>query len=590
MKTVFVVFLLLSPNFIWAQGAKISSVIPGQDMIGASRYTQVIVQLETHIDSFTFHANKLFQIYGSNSGLINGIVEADSNNNKFVFTPIKPLYCGEVVNVSFGPLIDQNNDTLISFHWRFTIEITNPTNVNYDSLSRFEYPSFDAVVIDFDNDSDIDIVTTGMVIYNNGNGLFDTYQEIEELINVKYLVDVNNDKIFDIITSSPESVNVFLGDGSGNYQLYQNIYSLGNIIFAKGDFNGDGFVDLIAKGSYGEFGTDFFWITLINDGAGKFIEDTNNRYLENYISEADLVDMDKDGDLDLVLLNTWPSDPSTQFDGAYLYYNDGQGNFNDSLKIRFNLYPYNEYLSDLSQLFIVDYDLNGLNDITGFGSQNGGMIVLQNPKNNFNGYVETAFAGAENLSFFTSGDINGDNRFDLIQSNWQVCLECGDTGKVRMVTFLNFDPIDFWSDSSLSSFNLGLRREVGVAVVPVLADVDNDGDLDIIHTGYPTTVTYNENVVTGVEELKQLSFLLSQNYPNPFNSITTITYTLPFQGHIKLSVFNVLGEQIKLLVNDFQNSGNHSVIFNASNLSSGLYLYRLSYNSKSIIKKMIYLK
>jgi len=459
-------------------------------------------------------------------------------------------------------------------------------------LQRFDYPSFDAIAADFNKDGAIDIVSaTGRVIYNDGDGSFNSFEEIEELKGLKYLVDGNNDQILDIITSTADVTNVFLGDSGGNYYLHQNIYSVSGLIIAKGDINGDGFIDLIAKNSWGLTGQNFLWNKLINDGTGEFIIDTSATYLENYISEADLVDMDKDGDLDLVLLNTWPAEYN-QFEGAYIYYNNGSGEFTDLLKVRFYICPYDDYLSDLRQLFINDYDLNGLNDICAFGSLGGGLIMLQEPNNSFCGYVETAFSGAENFAFFTSGDINGNNRLDLIVSNWQTCIECGGSGEVKMSNYLNFDPIDFWNDSASAWFSLGIRNEVGVAVVPILADVDNDGDLDIIHTGYPTTVTYNENVITSFEEQNNLPtpFSLSLNYPNPFNSMTKISYNLPSSGVVKLTVYNLLGEKIKILVNNYQSSGNHTVSFDASKVPSGLYLYRIEFNGKQIVKKMIHLK
>lgn len=596
MKKIVITFCFLLNSIICAQGIEIMSVKPEQDIIGVSRNTQIIVELNNSIDSLDFQVNSIFQIYGSNSGLVKGTVETDTINNKFIFTPLNSFFCGEIINAYFGPLGCPGDSVKVSYHWRFTIEITNQINANFDSLQRFDYPSFDAIAVDFNNDGAIDIVSaTGRVIYNDGAGSFNSYEEIEELNGLKYLVDVNNDQILDIITSTADAANVFLGDSAGDYHFHQNIYSVGGLIIAKGDINGDGFIDLIAKDAWGWNGQNNLWSKLINDGSGKFIIDSSTTYLENYISEADLVDMDKDGDLDLVLLNTWPSDPSTQFAGAFIYYNNGTGVFESYAQVPFRIIipPYfDNSISDLRQLFIVDYDLNGLNDITGFGSVEGGLIILQDVDGNFDGFEETMFGGAENFAFFTSGDIDGNNRLDLIVSNWQICIECGDSGEVRMENYLNFNPIDFWSDSSRNWSTLGNRSDVGVAVVPVAADVDNDGDLDIIHTGYPTTVTYNENLITSVKEQNALptSFSLSQNYPNPFNSITKISYNLPSSGVVKLTVYNVLGEKIKLLVNNYQSSGNHTVSFDASIFPSGLYLYIIKFNGKQIVKKMIHLK
>jgi len=71
-------------------------------------------------------------------------------------------------------------------------------------------------------------------------------------------------------------------------------------------------------------------------------------------------------------------------------------------------------------------------------------------------------------------------------------------------------------------------------------------------------------------------FALRQNYPNPFNSQTVIDYELPTACHVKLEVFNLLGEKVGILVEGMQNAGQESVVWNASAFSSGVYLYRLT--------------
>ncbi len=104
---------------------------------------------------------------------------------------------------------------------------------------------------------------------------------------------------------------------------------------------------------------------------------------------------------------------------------------------------------------------------------------------------------------------------------------------------------------------------------------------------------------TGVEELAGITpteFELSQNYPNPFNPSTTIRYALPTESKVSISIYNLLGQEITTLVNDVQSSGYHEVVFDASSLSSGVYLYRInavsSAGSKqfSSTKKLILLK
>ncbi len=86
-------------------------------------------------------------------------------------------------------------------------------------------------------------------------------------------------------------------------------------------------------------------------------------------------------------------------------------------------------------------------------------------------------------------------------------------------------------------------------------------------------------------------YSLEQNYPNPFNPTTKISYSIQNDNFVKLVVYNIVGEEIAVLVNKFQTRGNYSVEFNAANLSSGLYLYKIQVgNSYHAVRKMIYLK
>ena len=85
-------------------------------------------------------------------------------------------------------------------------------------------------------------------------------------------------------------------------------------------------------------------------------------------------------------------------------------------------------------------------------------------------------------------------------------------------------------------------------------------------------------------------FALEQNYPNPFNPSTKIKYSIPTSSKVKLIVYDILGRKVAELVNQVQNAGYYEVNFNASNLSSGVYFYRISYSNQFLTKKMLLLK
>jgi hypothetical protein len=91
-------------------------------------------------------------------------------------------------------------------------------------------------------------------------------------------------------------------------------------------------------------------------------------------------------------------------------------------------------------------------------------------------------------------------------------------------------------------------------------------------------------------EKSPLGFNLQQNYPNPFSSITNISYTLSDPSHVKLSVYNMLGQEVAELINEKMSTGSHSIKWNAGNITSGIYFMRMTVGDNSITKKTLIVK
>ncbi len=95
------------------------------------------------------------------------------------------------------------------------------------------------------------------------------------------------------------------------------------------------------------------------------------------------------------------------------------------------------------------------------------------------------------------------------------------------------------------------------------------------------TFSYSEIVSA---DLNLNTFTLSQNYPNPFNPETVISFNIPEEGYLELKIYNIQGEQIDILSDGFVSSGSHSINWNASIITSGVYFYKLDFESKSGLK------
>ena len=102
--------------------------------------------------------------------------------------------------------------------------------------------------------------------------------------------------------------------------------------------------------------------------------------------------------------------------------------------------------------------------------------------------------------------------------------------------------------------------------------------------GAPEKISINPDSKLPIE------YSLTQNYPNPFNPTTTINYSLKTAGEVTLKVYDMLGTEVASLVNEYKEAGNYSVEFNASDLPSGMYVYRLSTSNFVDTKKLILLK
>ncbi|MGD8306210.1 MAG: phytase [Ignavibacteria bacterium] len=162
---------------------------------------------------------------------------------------------------------------------------------------------------------------------------------------------------------------------------------------------------------------------------------------------------------------------------------------------------------------------------------------------------------------------------------------------IEVVGASNTDGID------VTNVNLGTGFPGGMFIIhdgsgssPFTVQVCKYEDLGLpVDTEYWNPREFNTSPVESNFQIPS-NFVLDQNYPNPFNPSTKIRYQLPTPEFVNITVYNVIGNAISVLVDEYKNAGNYELIFDAGDLPSGIYLYVLKAGNYAELKKMVLLK
>ncbi|MEJ2545462.1 MAG: T9SS type A sorting domain-containing protein, partial [Calditrichaceae bacterium] len=171
-----------------------------------------------------------------------------------------------------------------------------------------------------------------------------------------------------------------------------------------------------------------------------------------------------------------------------------------------------------------------------------------------------------------AGNIDEDPLFientPLILQDGSPCIDKGDTSTAS----------NDWEDLD----------NPGFALSPALGTLRND--MGAYGGNQYKSMPFTSLEITGIKDENETipdKLILRQNYPNPFNPATTISYSISEPATISLKVYDILGKEIKTLVNGYQMGGKHTIVFDARNFASGVYYYRLQAGSYSHTRKMI---
>lgn len=208
----------------------------------------------------------------------------------------------------------------------------------------------------------------------------------------------------------------------------------------------------------------------------------------------------------------------------------------------------------------------------------------KNAKLEFNNFLHSLVTVKKTTSFLNSVKImlafqKGENTLGRLKEVMDDPLSNNDSKKQAQASMLLFYVKNRDAKSVMTVYNDFIKRYPGDELIPILSSL-----VGINNEKYQSIATTMEN------NKLNYNYKLYSNYPNPFNPATIIKYSIAEPGLVQIKVFNILGEQVALLANDFQSEGIHEVTFNASKLSSGVYIYKLQSGSFSESRKMLLMK
>lgn len=244
---------------------------------------------------------------------------------------------------------------------------------------------------------------------------------------------------------------------------------------------------------------------------------------------------------------------------------------------------------------VVDIDGDGSKEIVvgGWLSENKFIVLKPNAFEILKSYSVATLNTTGKINGGAVGDIDQDGKMDVVfgsrgatpkGSIYRIEYQGGDIGDSASYTYEIIDTALVEHD--------GQRYDI-----IKIANVDDDDYLEVIYTdgNQPNRVpiailNYNPGVSVN-EEIVPNEFYLSQNYPNPFNPSTTINFGLNKEAEVSLKIYDILGREIATLIrNEVKSAGTYKVVFDASVMASGTYIYKLTANGQIVSKKMLLVK
>lgn len=596
-KTDVILLICVAAGTVHAQSPQIVYITPSFNEISTSDNPEITVTFNISINISSFD-NLSFSVLGERSGYHSGKINFSNDNKTVSFISSRQYNSGERVRVTLSNKIrSMNGDPLNGFTWEFHIA-SKQTYVHFDKPVSYGYGSggLEMQCIDINNDGYPDIITSsGVILINDGTGNFPVYWTLPDADGF-YPIEVddfNRDGFMDVVYRGSDGLKIGMGDGKGNFTIITKPFWFD--YFATADLNYDGYPDIVGIRDYYDNNNDLPRLSIsFNDNNGNF-QDTVSYIITGggNLRKLILTDIDNDGDIDAVISSVFAFKDGEPYglDGIVICRNNGKGIFD-----MFELYPSGTYLfiSGTEFLHASDFNNDGYVDFAVMATF-AGIVALNHESGIFSDDTTYTrrFWGAENIATITSGDIDGNGWIDLVLSGYRSKPVGEYPYNILYTIFRNVNsyfPNPFGNIDTLFTDTLP-RSTYSVAT----ADLNEDGYLDIIHSGLGVFVTLHKDTVTSVNDSNSISndFTLYQNYPNPFNNQTQITFQLNKPGKVQLYVFNIIGEQVRILENRFFAQGIHKINWdgkdnNKRELPSGVYFIELNTSScKRVIKALL---
>ena len=505
----------------------------------------------------------------------------------------------------------------------------------------------DVMIGDMDNDGKIDILTADSysmqitVHKNPGNGILPVPATFETGNSVAASVDyadIDVDQDLDAVVSASGrtavgvQVRYMKNLGNGTFDGGTVCSIRGGGVQAKfRDLNGDNKPDILFATAINSAPYDFHYA--INNGDGTFGAVQTKPLGSCGWYDIDATDLDNDGDNE-VIITEWLGCPgiSESSRRIYICLNNGNAVFSNPIIKVVSPQPapiaYGDFNADgnkdiitgsagalieismgigngdlmppvsysvgeqggATDIVVADFNRDGKSDIASSNFWEGtSMSVLYG---NGDGTFQTALILPSayspdllNVSGITAGDLDNDGDKDII---------VGNNASNSLSLYYNNN----------GAFEYKMRAGAFLSVFsPVFADIDNDGKGDIgavgslPPSGTGSTLIFMKGNNTGATSISGFNaseipekFRLEQNYPNPFNPVTNLEFGISDMGFVSLKIYDLLGKEVATIVNAELKAGTYKYNFDASNLSSGIYFYKLSSKNFSETKRMILLK